>query len=156
MARTESKTFTCHPSEEREWIDTMQKFHWSLLGSQEVKTVDSHLQKGGWGDDSIYSVTKTEHYIKLSFSRELDTPNLKEIKSLEDAYFGLPSPYYPKLFPIHIGLWGVLTLCYGLGIPIWFLYFFLSYMPKTGKAKRITQSNAQERRKIMSEVAKFD
>ena len=155
MARTESKTLTCHPAAEQGIIDVHQQFHWSLLGSQEVKTVDSHLQKGSWGDDNIYSVTKTEHYVKLSFSREIDLPNLSEIKKLEAAYYALPSPYYPALFPIHIILWGVLSLFYGLGIAIWLLYFFSFYKPKTAEAKRISESNAQERRRILSEVAKY-
>ena len=99
MARTESKVLTCHPKDEQEIIDAMQMFHWSLLGTQEVKTVDSHLQKGSWGDDNIYSIIKTEHYVKLSFSREIDLPNLSEIKKLEAAYLGLPSPHYPKRSP---------------------------------------------------------
>jgi len=106
--------------------------------------------------ENIYSVTKTEHYVKLTFSRDIDLPNLNEIKKLETAYFGLPSPYYPKLFPIHFVLWIVLTLFYGLGVVIWILYFFLSYSPKTAEAKRISQSNAQKRREILSEAEKYN
>jgi len=155
MARTESKSLTCHPAAEQEIVNIHQKFHWSLLNSQDVKTVDSHLQKG-WLDDNVYSITKTEHYVKLTFSRELDTPNLNEIKKLENAYFGLPSPNYPPLFPIHIGVWGVLTLIYGLGIVLWLAYFFLSYKPKNEEAKRVSESNAQERQRILSEVEKYN
>ena len=156
MARTESKTLTCHPDAEREIVNVHEKFHWSLLNSQDVKTVSEGLERGGWlNSDTIYSVRRTEHYVKLTFSRELDLPNLNEIKKLEGAYFGLPSPYYPKLFPIHIGLWAVLTLIYGAGIVLWLLYFFLSYSPKTAEAKRISESNAQERRRILSEVEKY-
>ena len=40
MARTESKVLTCHPRDEQEIIDAMQKFHWSLLSTQEVNVVD--------------------------------------------------------------------------------------------------------------------
>jgi hypothetical protein len=157
MARTESKTFQCHPDDAQNRIDTMQKFHWSLLSSQDVKTATHGLESGGWlDDDNVYSVRRTEHFVKLTFSREIDLPNLNEIKKLEAAYFGLPSPYYPKLFPIHIGLWAVLTLFYGLGIVLWLLYFFLSFKPKTEEAKRVSESNAQERRRILSEVAKYD
>ena len=156
MARTESKTLTCHPDAEQDVISTHQKFHWSLLSSQDVKTATTGLEKGGWLDDNVYSVTRTEHYVKLSFTRDLDTPNLNEIKKLEAAYFGLPSPYYPKLFPIHFVLWIVLTLFYGLGIAIWLLYYFLSYCPKTAEAKRISQSNAQKRQEILSEVEKYN
>jgi hypothetical protein len=153
MARTESITFQCHPDDEQEQINLMQKFHWSLSNNQTIKTVDSHLEQRG---DSIYSVTNSEHYVKLTFSREVDLPNLSEIKKLEAAYFGLPVPQYPKLFPIHIILWGVLAIIYGLGVVIWLLYFFLSYRPKKKTADRISQENAEKRREILSEVAKYD
>ena len=109
MARTESKVLTCHPRDEQEVIDAMQKFHWSLLNTQEVNVVDSHLQKGSWGDDNIYSVTKKAHYVKLSFYREIDMPHLNEIRKLEAAYLGLPSPQYPS-FLIHLVLCVVLVL----------------------------------------------
>ena len=152
MGRTESKSIQCHPNNEQEQINLMQKFHWSLIGSQEIKTVDNHLERRG---DEIYQVRSSEHYVKLTFSRELELPNLNEIKKLEDDYFGLPSPYYPKLFPIHIGVWGVLALLYGLGIVIWLLYYFLSYKKKKAEADRISESNAKRRQEILSEVAKF-
>jgi len=156
MARTESKTLTCHPDAEQEVVNIHQKFHWSLLNSQDVKTVSQGLESGGWLDsDTVYSVRRTEHYVKLTFSREIDLPHLNEIKKLEAAYFGLPSPYYPSLFPIHIILWGVLTLFYGLGIVLWLVYLFAYYIPKNTEAKRVSESNAQERRRILSEVAKF-
>jgi hypothetical protein len=156
MARTESKTFQCHPDDAQRQIDVHQKFHWSLLSSQDVKTSTQGVEKGGFLDDNVYSVRRTEHFVKLTFSREVDLPNLNEIKKLENAYFGLPSPYYPSLFPIHIGVWGVLTLIYGLGIILWLVYLFAYYMPKNTEAKRVSESNAQERRRILSEVEKFN
>jgi len=156
MARTESKTLTCHPAAEREVVEVHEKFHWSLTNSQDVKTVSQGIEKGGWLDDDLYSVRRTEHYVKLTFSREIDLPNLSEIKKLENAYFGLPTPYYPSLFPIHIGVWGVLTLIYGLGIVLWLAYLFAYYMPKNTEAKRVSESNVQERRRILSEVAKYN
>lgn len=152
MARTESISFQVHPNDEQEMINLMQMFHWSLLNSQEIKTVDSHLERRG---DSIYSVTKSEHYVKLTFSRELDLPNLNEIKRLEQAYFSLPVPKYPKLFPGTIWLYLVLSLFYGAGIVIWALYFFLSYKPKKEEADRISQSNEQKRQQIISELEKY-
>ena len=155
MARTESKTLTCHPAAEQEIVNVHQKFHWSLLNSQDVKTVSQGVEKGGWLDDNVYSVRRTEHYVKLTFSREIDLPNLSEIKKLEAAYFGLPSPYYPSLFPIHIGVWGVLTIIYGFGILLWLVYFFTYYMPKNTEAKRLSKSNAQERQRILSEVEQY-
>jgi len=89
MARTESKTFQCHPDDAQEQIDLYQKFHWSLLSSQDVKTVDNSLEQRG---DSIYNVRSSEHYVKLTFSRDLDTPNLNEIKKLEAGYHALCEP----------------------------------------------------------------
>jgi len=44
MARTESITFQVHPNDEQEQINLMQKFHWSLLSTQEIKTIDNHLE----------------------------------------------------------------------------------------------------------------
>jgi len=89
MARTESKTFQCHPDAAQGEIDIHQKFHWSLLSSQDVKTVDNSQERRG---DTIYNVRHTEHYVKLTFSRDLDTPNLNEIKKLETAYHALREP----------------------------------------------------------------
>jgi hypothetical protein len=152
MARTESISFQVHPNDEQEQINLMQQFHWSLLNSQEIKTVDSHLERRG---DDIYSVTNAEHYVKLTFSRELDLPNLNEIKRLEQAFFALPVPKYPKLFPGTIWLYLVLSLFYGAGIVIWALYFFLGYKPKKEEADRISQANQQKRQQIMSELAKY-
>ena len=89
MPRTESKTIQCHPDDEQEVIDTMQIFHWSLLSSQVIDKVDNSLESRG---GSTYSVRRTEKYVKLAFSRELDLPNLSEIKKLEAAYLGLVKP----------------------------------------------------------------
>jgi hypothetical protein len=87
MARTESKTFQCHPDVAQQEIDIHQKFFWSLLSSQDVKNVDNSLEQSG---NTIYNVRRSEHYVKLTFSRELDTPNLAEVKKLEEAYYRAP------------------------------------------------------------------
>jgi len=93
MPRTESKTFQCHPNDAQQEIDLYQQFHWSLLSNQDVKTVDNSLEKRG---DSLYNVRKSEHYVKLTFSRDLDTPNLNEIKKLEAAYHAIRKPVRRK------------------------------------------------------------
>jgi hypothetical protein len=126
MARTESKSMQVHPDEEQKLIELMQKFHWSLLSSQDVKTKDSHLEQN-WSGDKIMSVTETEHYVKLAFSRDLDLPNLREIKEIENKYFSLPLPDYPKLFPVSIWMWVIGAFIYGIGIIGWLIYFFVSY-----------------------------
>jgi hypothetical protein len=89
MARTESKTFSCHPDNAQREIDLHQKFHWSLLSSQDVKTIDNSLETRV---NTLYNVRKSEHYVKLTFSRDLDTPNLNEIKKLEATYYELAEP----------------------------------------------------------------
>lgn len=153
MARTESISFQVHPNNEQDQINLMQTFHWSLLNSQEIKTVDSHLEKRG-GD--IYSVTNSEHYVKLTFKRELDLPNLNEIKRLEQQFNGLPTPQYPKLFPGTFWLYLVLSFFYGLGIVIWLAYYFLSYKPKKEQADRISQDNQQKHQQILAELSKYE
>jgi len=133
MARTESKSFQCHPDDEQNQIDLMQKFYWNLIGSQEIKTVDSHMETRG---ENLYSVTNTEHYVKLTFSRELDIPHLEKIRKLEREYELLPIPKYPKLFPVSIWLWIIGTFFWGIGLIGWLAYFFMKYQPDKSKADR--------------------
>ncbi|KAF0140558.1 MAG: hypothetical protein FD122_2358 [Stygiobacter sp.] len=153
MARTESVSFQVHPNNEQAQIDLMQKFHWSLLNSQEIKTIDNHLERRG---DDIYQVSSSEHYVKLTFNRELDLPNLNDIKRLEQQYNSLPYPTYPKLFPISIWVWIILAFVYGLGVVGWILYFILSYKPKKEEADNISISNSRKRQEILTELEKYD
>lgn len=152
MARTESVSFQVHPNNEQAQIDLMQKFHWSLTNSQEIKTIDNHLERRG---DDIYQVSSSEHYVKLTFNRELDLPNLNEIKRLEQEYNSLPYPTYPKLFPISIGFWIILALM-TVGIVIWVLYYFLSYKPKKEIADNLSSANARKQQEILTELEKYD
>jgi hypothetical protein len=153
MARTESFSVQVHPNDEQSQIQLMQKFHWSLLNTQEIKVTDSHLEKRG---DSIYSVTNSEHYIKLAFSRELDLPNLAEIKELENKYFSLQHPKYPKLFPVSFWVFLVLAFIYGAGIVIWLIYFFAYYQPKKNEADEINERKMKRQNEIMNELKKFN
>ncbi len=153
MARTESISFQVHPNNEQDQINLMQRFHWSLLNSQEIKTIDNHLERRG---DDIYQVTNSEHYVKLTFNRELDLPNLNEIKRLEQTFFGLPVPKYPKLFPGTFWLWLVLAFVWGLGIVGWVVYFFLSYKPKKEKADALAAESQRKRQQIFTELEKFN
>jgi len=152
MARTESISIQVHPKDEQEQINVMQKFHWSLLSSQEVKTVDSHLERRG---DTIYSVTNAENYVKLVFSRDLDLPNLGEIKRIEQAYFSLPLPKFPKLFPGGLGIWIVLAF-FTVGIVAWPFYYLLYYRPKKNAAFNLSQENATKRQPMLTELAKYE
>lgn len=153
MSRTESTSFQVHPNDEQQQINLMQQFHWSLLNSQEIKTVDSHLESRG---DDIYSVTKTEHYVKLTFSRALDLPNLKEIKNLEQQFNGLPRPVFPKLFPVHWVLWVVAALAYGIGVVGWVAYYLLYYKPHTEEATKLAQANEARRQQILAELQQYN
>jgi len=162
MGRTESKSFQCHPSDEQEQIDLMQKFHWSLIGSQDVKTVDNHLETRG---GELYQVRSSEHYVKLTFSRDLELPNLNEIKKLEAEYFGLPYPEYPRSifpFPSFIPIPGFLFwiafwfFSLGIGLIIWLIYVFKSYKPKKAKAESLAQSNYERRLQILKELEKYN
>jgi len=102
MARTESKSVQVHPTDEQNQIDLMQRFHWNLQNSQEIKTKDSHLEERG---DAIYSVTESEHYIKLLFTRDIDTPNIDKLKKLEEEYFFVQFPSKPGVIaPIPVSI----------------------------------------------------
>ncbi|MCG2720465.1 MAG: hypothetical protein L6290_00395 [Thermodesulfovibrionales bacterium] len=155
MARTESKSMQVHPAEEQKLIELMQKFHWSLLSSQEVKTKDSHLEQN-WSGDKIMSVTETEHYIKLVFSRDLDLRNLQEIKKIENKFFSLSTPEYPKLFPVSIWMWAIGALVYGIGIIGWLIYFFVSYKPKKDMADKTQEDLVRNRAKLLEEAEKYN
>lgn len=154
MARTESESMQVHPDDEQGMIELMQKFHWSLLSSQEIKTVDSHLE-GTWSGDGIQSVTKTEHYVKLAFSREIDLPHLKEIKQIEKEYFSLPQPKYPRLFPGGIILW-LVSAMFMVGFIIWPIYFFLSYKAKKAKANEVLANLLNNREQLLKELEKSE
>lgn len=166
-SRTESKVMRVAPGEEQDVIDFMQKLFWNLLSTQEIKTSDNYLQKK---DDAIYQVHSTDHYVKMAFSRYLDTPHLDRIQSLEKEYFDLPEPVYPKLFPGSIWLWIVGTLILGgLAIPmmkevhgfwigalvslgIWGAYFSLKFAPDKDRADRHAKDLVISRKEIMERM----
>lgn len=89
MARTESKVFYTHPALEQNLIDLMQHFGWSLLMSQEVKTIDNRVEQAWWDHDHIQTRHRESRYIRLTFHRDLDTPNLARIKELEHKFFAI-------------------------------------------------------------------
>lgn len=119
MSRTESKVMKVHPDREQSTIEFMQTFHWNLSNSQHIKTKDTHLEERG---DKIYSVTETEHYVNLTFSRNLDAPNMERIRALETEYHRIESqlPVIPEKsgFIVPIIVCFFLTMFWGLGILI--------------------------------------
>ena len=82
----EVKTLTVKPNAEQNTIDLLASFGWNLKSSQEIKTKDSHLEQRG---DDIYSVTETEHYIKLVFDRDTNRENYDKLKQLENTFFSI-------------------------------------------------------------------
>lgn len=138
MDRTESRIIETIPQAENEVIKTMEKFGWSLHGRQEMRFEGNSVTKpdlfsGFGGVYSYTTVVQIHHYTKLHFNRAVNTPNLDRIKILENEYFGMDLPQEPKLFPVSVWLWIVLVLIYGIGIPIWIAYYFLSYKPNKEK-----------------------
>ena len=155
MARTESKSIQVHPSDEQAQIDLMQKFHWNLISSQEIKSVDNSLERRG---DSLYNVRHTEHYIKLVFSRDLDLPNLQKLKALDNEYFSQPFPNDPPLIPL--GTFGLilligLILFYGVGLVLFGVYLFVEYLPKKEKYSEIRISSKNKQNEILLELEKY-
>lgn len=173
MARTESKSIQVHPYDEQSQIELMQRFHWNLLNSQEIKTVDNHLESRG---GSMYSVTNTEHYVKLVFNRDLDLPNLNQIKRLEQDFFSLPNPTYPEAFGCFIAqmlfvLFIVLAIALGMALNSgavgtvlslilvvggYAAYLFMYYMPNKQEADQVMAETGQRQRELLSAVAQYD
>jgi len=166
-SRTESKVMRVAPGEEQEVIDFMQKLFWNLLSTQEIKTSDNYLERKS---DVIYQKHSTDHYVKMAFSRYLDTPHLDKIRTLEKEYFDLPEPVYPKLFPLGIWIWivggivlgavfvsplkSMLGLLVGIGIVvgIWFFYFALPYETNKSRADREAKQLAISRKELIERL----
>jgi hypothetical protein len=123
MARTESKVRRIHPDSEQSTIEFMQIFHWNLANSQHIKNKTAYLEERG---EDTYQVVETEHFINLTFSRDLDTPGIEHIRELESEYHRLDDSL-PKI-PEEIGYGGAIFVClvlalfYGLGIVIAFFW----------------------------------
>lgn len=167
MARTESKSTQVHPADEQNMIDVMQRFHWNLQSSQEIKTKDSHLERRG---DKIYSVTETEHYVKLVFTRDLDTPNLDRLRELENEYFSMQFPSKPGVIaPIPVSViggliigaiveqiagsfvaWTILILCWVGGF-----FWLKKNINRRREIDQIIENNLKRRAEILNECDKL-
>jgi hypothetical protein len=120
MERTESIVIQVAPDYENDKIKEMQSFGWNLQSRQEM-----HVEGDAEGRPSLtgskYIVTtKVSHYVKLHFARDLNLPNLGEIKKIESEYFNLPFPEIPSLLgPIVLLIIGVLCFSAGKeGLPV--------------------------------------
>ncbi len=107
MIETVSKQV--HPDSEQATIDLMTTFGWILQSSQEINTKDSHLEKRG---NDLYSVTETQNYVKLVFTRDNKMENYAEVSQLEREYNNIldSKPVAPPPFSLIIG--GILYLMY--------------------------------------------
>lgn len=154
VVRTESKVVQVRPEDEQQQIDFMHQFYWNLLSSQEIRSIDNHLETRG---DSLYSVTKTSHYVKLAFSRDVATPNIDKIKNLEKEFFDLPIPKYPKLFPGSGCLWAVIFLfTWPVSVPAWIIYYFVKYSPNKARAERAKEQIQIDRHEILERLKQYE
>ena len=165
MARTESKTLSVAPAREQEAIQKHEMFGWTLLSSQEVLSKESHLKEEG-GD--LWSVTTTTNYVKLVFQRDLDMPQITEVKKLEEQYWKDYRIYqnYPSIIPGKVILiagglitaGGIVVMTQSgfldgigplaIGLAIFCARHFLSYVPKKKKADAAIQSCLEIEKKI--------
>jgi hypothetical protein len=113
MAAKEIKSTSVAPEDEEDTVNLWQSFGWELKNNQEVKNTDSHLERRG---DDVYSVTNTEHYVKLTFERDPGRQNYAELKSLEGQYYGASHPGAPpKRFGTIFVILIVISLFFGIG-----------------------------------------
>jgi len=154
VLRTESKVVQVRPEDEQSQIDFMHQFYWNLLSSQEIRSIDNHLETRG---DNLFNVTKIDHYVKLAFSRDVQTPNLDKIKNLETEFFSLPVPKYPKLFPGSGCLWAVIFLfTFPVSIPAWIIYYFVKYSPDKARVERVKQQLEIDRHEILERLKQYE
>ena len=101
----ESKSLKVAVEQEQNCIDDMANFGWELKSSQEINVKESHLEKGSYSD-TIYSVTTSEHYVKLVFSRDTAMPNYSRVTQLESEYYTLlgQKPVKPASFSFFTAL----------------------------------------------------
>jgi hypothetical protein len=85
--------------------------------------------------------------VKLTFSRDVDLPNLKEIKKLEVEYFSLQLLKIPELLP-H----GIIDILF---LPVWVFYYFFTYKPNKPKAEAKYADVINKRNQIMNELERF-
>lgn len=114
----------------------------------------------------MYQVTNTEHYIKLAFSRDLELPNLNEIKRLEQEFFSLRYPTYPKAFTglMAVGLIILFafiassisgTLAFIVVAGAYAAYFFMVYTPKKQAADQMAAEVSNRKQQIITAVGQF-
>lgn len=88
-------------------IEVWRCFGWELFSTQEVRDTDSHLENRG---GTIYSVTSTTHYIKLTFQRDDKMPGYGELCAAERKYIEAVDAYTPlKPFSFILFIFGLIV-----------------------------------------------
>ncbi len=114
-------------------------FFWEVAGTQTIVAKESHLERGEYNSDNLYSVTTTERFVAIDFRRRTDIPNLSKIKQVEQEYFrtraalsnlgcspldNYANPPGMEISWKAVGLLSLLIFAYGLGIPLLVWYFW--------------------------------
>lgn len=81
----ETKKMQIMPQDEERIINAYSHFGWELVSSQEIKTKDSHLEQGAF-TGTIYSVTESENYVNLIFSRDTSIANYRALVACQKEY----------------------------------------------------------------------
>lgn len=148
----ETKSLKVGVNDEQATIEGMQCFGWELKSSQEINVKDSHLESGTF-TNNIYSVTTSEHYVKLVFSRDTAMNNYSRISALENEYDTLwgqqpvkPAPF--RFLVAFILLW--------IAIVPGILYIVFKIKGKSDYKKAYSEWNAKFTKRvpeILSEVS---
>ena len=125
----ETVTRKVDPKDEQQTINIMSLFCWNLASSQEINSAESHLERR---NDTIYSVTTRENYVKLVFQRNTNRKNYSRIVELEKQYHHALNlmpilPQWQMILSIMLGFF-TLPICAIPGIML-----FLHYRKKFGR-----------------------
>jgi hypothetical protein len=151
MERTESIVIQVAPAYENIKIKEMEKFGWNLHGRQEINAKGEAYSKPSYLDKSTYLIKiEVYNYVKLHFVRSLSLPNLDKIKEIENEYFSLHSPVFPRLVP---GGRILLPLWYFLLWPFWLFYYFFIYKKKKAAAEAQLAEMIKKQQDILQKVA---
>lgn len=93
MARMETIVKQIKPSLENALIQEMAQFGWEVMSTQEV--ANSYQKREG---DRLYNVN--EKYVKITFQRDRDRPDYKEIYQLEREYDSLQNERGTPVAPV--------------------------------------------------------
>lgn len=154
MERTESLVVQVAPDYENDKIKEMENFGWSLDNRQEVNKEGDAYGRPSYLDGTSYLVKqKISYYTELHFSRNLDLDDLEKIKDLEEKYFNLEYPSFPKKYPGP--LFVRLFLCMFYWPFYWPFYYFFRYRKEYQKAKKKAKEVNEKREEILYEVNKY-